>query len=102
MEPDTRLSDGLIHAGAGTTIVLTYLGLIPGVLPILALTAVVTAVLVLPAVILGLAAALLVAPPYGIWRLATRARRRRRRHERAPEFRAVPMPSTHPSLGATR
>jgi Flp pilus assembly protein TadB len=106
MERDTALSDSLIHAGAGTTIVFTYLGLIPGVLPILALTAVVTALLAAPLVILSLAVALLVGPPYAVWRLATRGRRRRQRPERAtrdrapadraPQFRPVPMPSTHP------
>jgi hypothetical protein len=58
--------------------VLAYLALIPGFLPVVALTVALTAVLILPLVIVGLAVALVVGPPYGAWRLATRARRHRR------------------------
>ncbi len=79
MERDTHVSDSLIHAGAGTTLVLTYLALIPGFLPFLALTALVTAVLVVPLLVIGLAFAVVVVPPYGVWRLATGGRRRQRR-----------------------
>jgi Flp pilus assembly protein TadB len=71
----------LSTAGGGTLIVLSYLILIPGVLPTLALTAVLVAAVVLPALVLGVAAALVLGPPYGLWRVATRARRRRRREE---------------------
>jgi hypothetical protein len=51
---------------------LAWLGLIPGVIPILALTAVVLAVLVLPLAALGLAVAVIAAPPYAAWRLVRR------------------------------
>jgi hypothetical protein len=55
--------------------------IIPGLLPTLALLGLITAVAVLPALVLGLVLTLLLAPPYGVWRLATRGRRRRRREE---------------------
>jgi hypothetical protein len=73
----TEIADHFMHAGAGTSTALAWVGLIPGVIPMLALTGLVVAVLVLPFVVLGLAAGLLVAPPYATWRLLTRARRRR-------------------------
>jgi len=74
---ETKTYNGLLHAGAGTGLFLVQLSvIIPGLLPILALTVVFTAVLVLPVVVLGLAAALVAAPPYGLWRLATRGGRR--------------------------
>ena len=63
--------------------------------PSLALTVLVTVVLGLPFLALGLAAVLIVAPPYAIWRLAGRARRRRRRHEPAPSGRPMPVRSPH-------
>jgi hypothetical protein len=72
----TEISDHFMHAGAGTSMVLAYAGLIPGVIPLLALTVVVAVVAVIPLVVLGLAAAVIAAPPYGAWRLLTRARRR--------------------------
>jgi hypothetical protein len=71
----------LSNAGGGTLLVLTYLNLIPGFLPTLALTGLITAVVLLPALVLGLAAAVAIGPPYGVWRLATRGRRRTRRDE---------------------
>ena len=61
----TEISDHFIHAGTGTGLVLLNLGgLIPGLFPFLALTAVVTLVLLTPSVVLGLAAVLLAAPFY--------------------------------------
>jgi hypothetical protein len=69
----------LSNVGGGTALAVTYLGLIPGVLPTLALTALAIALVVLPVLALGLAAGVVIAPPYGIWRLATRGRRRTRR-----------------------
>jgi hypothetical protein len=65
------------HVGAGTTLAVTYLSLIPGFLPALVLLVLLTAVVVLPTLLLGLAAALVMVPPYGLWRLTTRRRRRR-------------------------
>jgi hypothetical protein len=99
----TRLEPGdLVHAGAGTTLVLTYLGLIPGVIPLLVLAGVVAAVLVLPFVVLGLAAAILAAPPYGLWWLVTRTRRGRRPEPPGvqpsptpPAVQPSPVPSPH-------
>jgi hypothetical protein len=89
----TRLEAGdLVHAGAGTTLTLAYLGLIPGFIPTLALAALVGVVLVAPFVILGLAATLILAPPYIVWRLATRARRPRARRERVPRMAPLPVP----------
>jgi hypothetical protein len=78
MEPiDNKTYNGLMHAGAGTGLALVQLSvIIPGLLPILALTAVFTLPIVLPIVALGLVAALLAAPPYAVWRLATRRSRR--------------------------
>jgi hypothetical protein len=70
----SSLSNPLIHAGAGTTLVIAYLGLIPGVLPAIMLLALITAVLVLPLVALALAGAVVIAPPWWLWRVATRAR----------------------------
>ncbi len=71
------ISTHSIHAGAGTALLLTQLSaLIPGLLPTLALVGLVAALLVLPALVLGLAAALVLGPPVLAWRLITRARRR--------------------------
>jgi hypothetical protein len=83
MAPDTCAYQGFIHAGAGTSQVLILLSvMIPGLLPTLALLGVISAVLVVPVVALGLAATLAIAPTFGLWRLATRGRRRRRRARR--------------------
>jgi hypothetical protein len=62
----------LLHAGAGTTLVGSYLALIPGVLPLLALCAVVAVVIALPLLVLGLAGAVVVLPAYAVWRLVRR------------------------------
>ncbi|HEY3186901.1 MAG TPA: hypothetical protein VGJ70_05480 [Solirubrobacteraceae bacterium] len=71
----TKTETGLIHAGAGTGLALVQLSvIIPGLLPTLALLVVFTVPLVLPILVLALAAALLAAPPYLVWRLATRGR----------------------------
>ena len=74
MDRRTEISDHFRHAGAGTSMALAWLGLIPGVIPILALSAVVLAVLVLPLAALGLVAAVIAAPPYAAWRLVRRLR----------------------------
>jgi hypothetical protein len=73
----------LSSAGGGTALVVMYLGLIPGFLPSLALLVVAIAVIVLPLVLLGLAAALVLGVPYGLWRLATVRWRRTRQHQTA-------------------
>ena len=49
--------------------------LIPGLLPSLALAGLITAVVLLPLFVVGLAVGLLFAPLYGLWRLATREHR---------------------------
>ncbi len=51
---------------------LTWLALIPGLVPTLALLGVFTLLLVLPLLVLGFAATLLIAPPYALWRIAHR------------------------------
>jgi hypothetical protein len=71
-----RLGDGLMHAGAGGGLALIQLSaIIPGLLPCLALLGVVGVVVALPVAVLALATALLLGPPYGLWRLAMRGRR---------------------------
>ncbi|MBV9417053.1 MAG: hypothetical protein JO363_18860 [Solirubrobacterales bacterium] len=92
----TEISDHFMHAGAGTGLVLVNFGaLIPGLFPFLALTGVVTVVLVAPLVVLGLAAALLAAPFYLASRVVRRARRHRRREQQAPTVRPLPFPTRH-------
>jgi hypothetical protein len=76
MTTTARSYTGLLHAGSGTGLGLVQLSvLIPGLLPTLALTAVFAVVILLPLLVLGLAVALVSAPPYLVWRLATRGRR---------------------------
>ena len=76
MTTETKTYNGLLHAGAGTGLGLVQLSvLFPGLLPTLALLGFFTAVMVLPLLALGLVAAVLAAPPYVVWRLATRGRR---------------------------
>jgi hypothetical protein len=94
----TKLPEGsLIHAGAGTLIALGWAGIIPGLIPTLALAALVTLVAVVPLVILGIAAAVLAAPPYLIWRLAKRGRPGRSDAPTAvsPALGALPLPAPH-------
>jgi membrane protein implicated in regulation of membrane protease activity len=93
MDRKTEISDHFIHAGAGTSLTLAWLGLIPGVIPLLAVTAVLVAVLVLPFLVLGLAAAFIAAPPYASWRLVRRGRNRRSHQgEQGPAAAPVPAP----------
>src|SRR5437773_8862171 len=57
MAAETKSYEGLMHAGAGTGLVLLQLSaLIPGLLPSLALAGLITAVVVLPLLVVGLAA----------------------------------------------
>ena len=74
MDRRTEISDHFMHVGAGTSMALAWLGLIPGVIPVLALTVVVVAVLVLPLAVLGLVAAVIAGPPYAAWRVVRRHR----------------------------
>ena len=90
--PRPSVGDALSTVGGGTALVLTYVVLIPGVSPLLVLLAATVAVLVIPVVVLGLAAGLLVAPPLALWRLATRARRRRRSEPGHPRERTSVSP----------
>lgn len=64
---------GLIHAGTGTGLALIQLSvLFPGLLPCIGLLAVFAVVLLLPLLVLGLAAAVLAAPPVAAWLLVRR------------------------------
>lgn len=95
MSRRTEISDHLIHAGAGTSLAIAWLGVIPGFIPTLALTAFLGAVLVVPAVISALAATLLAIPPYLLWRLAARSRRRRVSTGRRSLPPVLPAAKTH-------
>jgi Flp pilus assembly protein TadB len=78
MTHQPSLSDNLIHAGGGTALLTVQLSaLIPGLLPSLALLGVIAVLLVLPVIVLGLAVVVPIGSPWGLWRLATRSRRRR-------------------------
>jgi hypothetical protein len=68
-------------------------------LPLLALTALFTAAVVLPALALGVAAAVVIGPPYATWRLATRARTGRRREAGARAALVSRMPPGTPDSG---
>jgi ABC-type sugar transport system permease subunit len=69
---------GLLHAGAGTALLLVQLGaVVPGFLPAVAITVVLAALVVLPVLVLGLVLGLLLAPPVGVWWAISRRRRRR-------------------------
>jgi hypothetical protein len=60
-----------------TGLAVGWLGLVPEVQPDVALTLLVAVVLVCRHIAISLATAIVFGPPYGLWRLATRARRRR-------------------------
>jgi hypothetical protein len=69
---------GLVHAGAGTGLFLIQVSaLLPGLLATIALCVVVLLALALPLLALGLAAAIVAAPPYVVWRVLTRVAGRR-------------------------
>lgn len=73
----------LANAGGGLGLgIVQVSAIIPGFLPALMLTVALAAVVVVPLMALGLLAALLAAPPYGLWRLAARHRHRHRREPR--------------------
>ena len=77
MAPRRPSGAGLTHAGAGLALGLVQLSaVIPGFLAGLILVAALVAVVVVPLLALGLVAALLAAPPYALWRLGARRRRR--------------------------
>jgi hypothetical protein len=77
MDDDATTYSGLMHAGAGTGHLLVQLSaIVPGLLPFIGLLAIFTVVLLLPLLVLGLAAAILAAPPAGAWLLVKRARAR--------------------------
>lgn len=68
----------LANAGGGLGLgIVQVSAIIPGFLPALILTVALVTVVVVPLTALGLLAALLAAPPYGLWRLAARHRQRR-------------------------
>ena len=75
MTPQTNSYSGLMHAGAGAGLSLVQLSaIIPGLLPFVGLLAVFVVVLVLPLLVLGVAAAILAAPPVGVWLVVRRVR----------------------------
>ena len=77
MATTTTSYTGLMHAGAGTGLALIQLSaIIPGFLAGVILTIALVAVVALPVLALGLAAAVVAAPPYALWRLVTRRRHR--------------------------
>jgi hypothetical protein len=83
---------GLLHAGAGTALLVVQLGaLIPGLLPVVVLTVGFGAILLLPLVALTIVAGLLAAPAVGAWLLVRRALA-----SRGPARRAM-GPITRPS-----
>jgi hypothetical protein len=86
----TEISDHFMHAGAGTSVVLAYAGLIPGVIPLLALTAAVAVVAVLPFVALALVGVIVAAPGYAGWRFIGWGRRRRHRRSRLDQATVTP------------
>jgi hypothetical protein len=73
----TERSADVSEIAGATTLLLGYVALIPGVVPTLALLAVITAVVLAPVLVLALVAGLLALPPLAVWRLATRRRRQR-------------------------
>lgn len=95
MATDRPCGADLVNAGGGLGLGIIQLSaIIPGFLPALALAAALLAVVVVPLIALGLLAALLAAPPYGLWRLAARHRQRRSEPRRAAApSRAAARPS---------
>jgi|1185.fasta_scaffold799252_2 hypothetical protein len=72
-DPVPATYTGLMHAGAGTIVIMGQLcALIPGLLPIIALTVVFAVPIVLALVALGVVGAALAGPPYLIWRVVRR------------------------------
>jgi ABC-type sugar transport system permease subunit len=79
MATDRPCGADLANAGGGLGLgIIQVSAIIPGFLPALILTVALVAVVVVPLMALGLLAALLAAPPYGLSRLAARRRQRRR------------------------
>ena len=75
--PQKQFGDEFIHAGGGAGLVLIQLSaIIPGLMPTIGLGALFTAVLVLPLIALALAAALLFAIPWSLWRVVVAVTRR--------------------------
>lgn len=75
MSPPSESYHRFIHAGAGTALFLVQLAaIISGLLPVVALTALFAAVLVVPLVLLAGAAAAVAAPPAGVWLVLRRLR----------------------------
>ena len=93
------LSDSLTHAGGGTALAVTYLGVvIPGFFVVLVLAVAIAALLLAPFLVLGLAAAVVGGPPYGLWRIMGWWRRRRRnRRDTPPAVKPASVPLPHVS-----
>jgi ABC-type sugar transport system permease subunit len=69
---------GVLHAGAGTALLMVQLGaIVPGFLPALAITIVLVALVVVPLLLIGLVLAVLAGPPVTAWWLWSRHRNRR-------------------------
>jgi hypothetical protein len=72
-DPVPPTYNGLMHAGAGTIVMMGQLcALIPGLLPIIALTVAFALPLVLALVAVGVVGAVLAGPPYMLWRVVRR------------------------------
>jgi hypothetical protein len=91
------------HAGAGAALFFIQLSaIIPGLLPVAALTAVIALVVILPVIALTLATAALAAPPTALWLLLRRRRARRHpppRTTRDPLAGRTPPPLLTPRAG---
>jgi hypothetical protein len=74
MAREQSLSDYVVNVGGGTTMVMAYLSLIPGFLPVVVLVGVVMLVVVLPLIVLGLIGAAVIIPIVCVWRLVARRR----------------------------
>lgn len=94
MTSDKPSYAGVLHAGAGTAMVMVQLGaIIPGFLPALAFTLLLVALAVVPMLLIGLVLAVVAAPPAAVWWLWSR-RRHRRHAELAPATdSASPLPA---------
>jgi hypothetical protein len=99
MAARTTSYNGLIHAGAGTALIVVQLGaLLPGLLPTIGVVAVIAAVL-LPLAALSVISLVVAGPPIGVWLLVRRARSRR--GASAPRPSAAPPLNVHSQMATS-